>query len=191
MGFDARGARGTLNAFCLAVIVGAGCGGSADEAQISKQPLTGTINGQAWALGTVTEQWDPYSAYGDEYSITMYPVTFAACEESAPAKADPLVVLVPRVVGSHPITSPEIANGQVGSTGLTSSYPTWQPYPSGSGGTTHTGSNVAAYFASGLRATRGRVVISSVGTSAMAGGADLTFDADNHLNGQFQATICP
>ena len=125
MGFDARGARGTLNAFCLAVIVGAGCGGSDDEVQISKQPLTGTINGQAWALGTVTEQQDPYSAYGDEYSITMYPVTFTACEGSAPASVDPLVVLVQGVVGSYPISPAEIANGQAGSTGTTSSYPTW------------------------------------------------------------------
>jgi hypothetical protein len=173
------------------VMVGAGCAGSGDEVQISKQPLTGTINGQAWAIGTATEQWDPYSEYGEQYSIAMYPVTFAACEESAPANADPLVVLVPGVVGSYPITPPEPANGQAGATGTTSDYPTWQPYPSGSGGTTGASSNVAAYFASGLRATRGRIVISSVGTSAIAGGADLTFDADNHLNGQFQATLCP
>ena len=193
MGLDARGARGILNAFCLVVIVGAGCGGSDNEVQISKQPLTGIINGQAWAIGTVTgqEQWDPSSAFGGGYSITMYSVTFAACEESAPASTDPLVVLVPGVVGSYPIAPQEISNGQAGSTGSTTSYPTWQPYPSGSGGAAGAGNNVAASFASGLRATRGRVVISSVGTSAIAGGADLTFDADNHLNGQFQATLCP
>ena len=191
MGLDARGARGILNAFCLVVIVGAGCGGSNDEVQISKQPLAGTINGQAWAIGTVTEQRDPYSAFGDQYSITMYPVTFAACEESAPAGVDPLVVFVPGVVGNYQISPPELSNGQAGSTGSTSSYPTWQPYPSGSGGSTGAGNNVTAHFASGLRATRGRVVISSVGTSAIAGGADLTFDAENHLNGQFQANLCP
>jgi hypothetical protein len=190
MGFDARRVRGALNTLCLVVIVGAGCGGS-DEVQISKQPLTGTISSQAWAIRTATGQRDPYSAFGDEYSITMYPVTFAACEESAPAGASPLVVIVPGVVGSYSITPSESSNGQAGSTGSTSSYPTWQPYPSGSGGTTGGSNNVAAYFTSGLSATQGRIVINSVGTSAIAGGADLTFDADNHLNGQFQATLCP
>jgi hypothetical protein len=191
MGFDARGARGTLNALCLAVIVGAGCGGSNNDVQISAQPLTGTISRQAWSIGTVTGQRDPYSAFGDAYSIVMYPVTFAACEESAPASVSPLVLMVPGVVGSYTITPAELSNGQAGSTGSTSSYPTWQPYPSGSGGTTSARNNVAAYFTSGLSATRGRIVISSVGMSAIAGGADLTFDAENHLNGQFQATLCP
>jgi len=191
MGLDARRDRGTLSALCLAVIVGAGCGGSDNEVQISKQPLAGTVNGQAWAIGTVTGQQDPYSAFGNEYSITMYPVTFAVCEGSAPTSVDPLVVLVPGVVGTYTITPPELSNPQAGSTGSTSNEPTWQPYPSGSGGATGAGNNVAAYFATGLRAIRGRVVISSVGTSMIAGGAALTFNDDNYLNGQFQTTLCP
>jgi hypothetical protein len=172
-------------------ILGASCGGLGDEVAISDQPLAGTINGQAWSIGTVTGQLDPYSAFGNEYSFTMYPMSVATCENGTPANLDPLVVLVPGVVGNYPISKPETSSGQSGSTGSTSTDPSWQPYPSGSGGTTGASSDVAVFFASGLRATGGRVVISAVSTTAVVGGADITFDSNNHLNGQFQATICP
>jgi hypothetical protein len=181
---DARRTRRSLVALCLVAILGTGCGGPGSEVVISQQPLAGTIDGEAWSIGTVTGNWDPYSAFGHEYSFTMVPC-------GAPANADALVVLVPGVVGSYPVTAPGTSSGPTSTGGSTSTYPTWQPYPSGSGGTTGVGSNVAVYFASGLQATGGRVVISSASTTAVVGGADLTFDTGGHLNGQFQSTTCP
>ena len=180
----ARPARANLGALCLVAILGASCGGLGDEAAISDQPLAGTVNGQAWSIGTVTGQWDPYSAFGNEYSFTMYPC-------GAPADTDPLVVLVPGVVGTYAISSPGASSEQTSSTGSTSTYPSWQPYPSGSGGTTGIGSSIAAFFASGSRATGGRIAISGASATSVVGGADLTFGANSHLNGQFQAGICP
>jgi hypothetical protein len=166
-------------------MLGASCSGSGNDVAISQQPLAGTINGQAWSIGTVTGNWDPYSAFGNEYSFAMVPC-------GTPA-SDPLIVLVPGVVGSYPITSPGTSSGETetNTTGSTSTYPSWQPYPSGSGGTIGVASSVVAYFASGLKATRGRVVVSSASTTDIVGGADLTFDTGGHLNGQFQTTTCP
>jgi len=181
---NARWTRRSLEALCLVAILGGGCGSSGQDAVISQQPLAGTINGQAWSAGAVTGNWDPYSAFGNEYSFTMYPC-------GTPANADPLTVLVPGVVGNYPIISSGISSGQTSTTGSTSTYPSWQPYPSGTGGATGVGSNVIVFFASGLKATKGRVVISSVSTAEVVGGADLTFDIDGHLNGQFQNTACP
>ena len=181
---DARRMLRRVDVLCLVALLGAGCGGAGDEVAISQQPLAGTINGQTWALGTVKGSWYPYSAFGNEYSFTMYPC-------GSPANTDPLVVLVPGVVGSYSVTPPGTSSGQPSTDGSISTSPTWQPYPSGSGGATGIGSNVAVYFASGLEATRGRIVISSASTTAIVGGADLVFDTSGHLNGQFQSANCP
>jgi len=180
-----------LSVFCLVAVLSSSCGGLGDEVAISEHRLAGTINGQAWSVGTVTGRWDPYSAFGSEYSFTMYPMSLAACATGSSADPDPLVVLVPGIVGRYPISKLETPSGQGGSTASTSTYPSWQPYPSGSGGTTGAASNVAVYFASGLRATGGHIVISAVSTTAVVGGADITFDTNDHLNGQFQSTSCP
>jgi hypothetical protein len=50
------------------------------------------------------------------------------------------------------------------------------------------------YVASGnqnLVATQGRVKIDAVTATAISGGLNVQFDADNNINGTFQATICP
>jgi hypothetical protein len=182
MGFriDTRLALGNLHFLFLAVVLGASCGGSGDDTTISKQPLAGTINGQPWSIGTATAsaQWNPYSAFGSEYFLSMYPVSFTACTDgTTPASADPLHTLVQKTVGIYTIRAPE--------------SPTWQPYPSGSGGTTGGSMYVDVSFASGLTATKGRVVVSNITATTIAGGANITFDVNNSLDGQFQATICP
>ena len=193
MGFlsEERPTPVNIGVFCLVAVLASSCGGLGKEMAISEQPLAGTINGQSWSVGIVTGRWDPYSAFGNEYSFTMYPMSLSACATGSTADLDPLVVLVPGAVGRYPISKPDTPSGQGGSTESTSTYPSWQPYPSGSGGTTGPGSNVAVYFASGLRATGGHIVISAVSTTAVVGGADITFDTNDHLNGQFQSTSCP
>ncbi len=40
-------------------------------------------------------------------------------------------------------------------------------------------------------ATSGTIVISEITATTITGGANFAYDADNSVNGQFQATICP
>ena len=49
--------------------------------------------------------------------------------------------------------------------------------------TSRTGTNYVA--------TSGRLVIDSVTATTISGGMNITYNGDNTVNGQFQATICP
>ena len=54
--------------------------------------------------------------------------------------------------------------------------------------------NATLYDAAGNRnnvATRGRLVIDSITGTTITGGLHITYNADNTVDGQFQATICP
>ena len=180
---DAGTAGHPVGILCLTVVLATNCGGVGDGVTISNQVLSGRIGGQSWSLGTATATWNAFSAYSNEYDISMYSSAFTACDALAtPTDGNGVILGLPMAIGDYKISGP--------------GSPTWQSSTSGSGGTTGTTPPVIANFrvagsSEEMYAIEGRIVIRSVTATVIAGGANITYDTDNNLDGQFQATICP
>jgi hypothetical protein len=142
---------------------GAGGGGATGGGvAISGQLLSGKIGGQAWTVGTAAS--DAFLSTADRYFVTMYAATFAACESfAAPSGVDEFIVELPSKPGSYSLG---LASGQ-------------------------TATFYQASTSFNHVATKGRIVIDTVTATTISGGANVTFDAANFVDGQFQVSICP
>jgi hypothetical protein len=145
------------------IFAGAGCGsgGSTGGETISSQPLAGKIGGAAWSV--MTAQTDSFLSDASTFFVTLYPSAFTACEAfAAPTDVSTMIMVIPKTAGSYGVSL-------AGPATATFSIP-----PS-----------------ENKIASSGRVVIDSVTATTITGGANISFDGNNMVDGQFTATICP
>jgi len=107
-------------------------------------------------------QTDSFLSMGDKFFVTMYPTTFTACDTfGAPSNVNTVIIELPKTAGSYNLSLDM---------------------------------NATLYEAAtsdNRVATQGHVVIDTITATTISGGANFAFDANNAVDGQFQATICP
>lgn len=158
--------------FCLALCAtcwASGCGsdtkaseGGGDPATtIASTPLAGVVGGQAWSI----DHADTEPALSDEetFFLTLYAEPAAACEPFFQSTRDELILIVPKAPGDYAISLARAA--------------TFVVDPSGKN--------------DNLVAIRGRLVIEEVTSTSLRGGLSVEYNTANHVNGQFEANVCP
>ena len=109
-----------------------------------------------------TAQSNPYLSSASQYFVDMYPSTFTPCGSfAAPTDVNELIVEIPNTVGSYNLSLSMNATFYVAS-----SSDNWV-------------------------ATQGRIVIESISATTITGGANITYNADNAVDGKFQVAVCP
>ena len=104
---------------------------------------------------------DAFLSTADSFFVNLYPGAVTPCSFGAPTDVNLVTMQVPSTPGSYPISLQRNVTLYVASTSF---------------------NNVA---------TRGLMVIDSVTATTVSGGLNTTYDDANHVDGQFQATICP
>jgi hypothetical protein len=137
-------------------------GGGTDNTVIASTPLSGKVDGKPWTF--VFGQTDSFLSDETKLWTALYAETFPACN-GIPDNTQPEVLMqLPREPGSYKL-----------SLNLNATFAIRR-------GDTDTDNLVA---------TKGKLVIDSVSATEVKGGAFIEYDANNSVNGQFQATICP
>lgn len=95
------------------------------------------------------------------YWVEAYAESFTPCTGSASANADEIIMNVPMTVGHYAV-----------SIDLNQTF-------------------YVAASDENLVATRGEIDIAEITATTITGGASFAYDANNSVDGQFQATICP
>jgi hypothetical protein len=147
----------------MALTVG-GCGGGTSSNGSGAVISTQPLSGKigGQSWSLAIAQSDSYLSMGDRFFVTMYPTSFTACETfGAPSNANTVIIELPKTAGSY-------------SLGLDMNATLYE-----------------AATSNNRVATQGRVVIDSVTATTISGGANFAYDANNAVDGQFQATICP
>ena len=111
----------------------------------------------------VRDRRDQYAlSTPDKFWVDLYAATFDTCVAfGAPSDADNVTMMMPKTPGSYPLSLAQ---------------------------------NATLYVASSsdnLVATKGLLVIDTVTATTISGGMHITYNADNTVDGQFQASICP
>jgi hypothetical protein len=109
----------------------------------------------------VTGATNSLQSTADRYWVDAYSESFTPCTGSASLNADDLILTLPTAVGSYPLSLDLNQTFYVASTG------------------------------DNFVATRGEIVITEISATTITGGANITYDANNTVDGQFQMTICP
>ena len=151
---------------CLALLATTGCSGGNGNANSSGNKLAISEQPLSGKIGGQawslgTAESDSYLSTTEQYFVNMYSETFTACTSSAGANSNRFIAQLPTKVGSFDL-----------------------------------GLNLTATFClqstnDNLVSTSGRIQIDSITASVISGGLNVTFDADNSIDGQFQASICP
>jgi hypothetical protein len=132
------------------------------DSGISSQPLSGRVGGQPWSLGTA-ETNPALSMTGDTIWAEMYPEMFDPCMGGGFPSTHYLLMSIPKTIGDYPI-----------STTLIQTFVVEQPATTDNFG-----------------ATSGRMVVREITATVIRGEARIEFDADNTVEGRFEATVCP
>ena len=105
---------------------------------------------------------DAFLSQGDQYFVNLYGAIFTACTVGGPPLgANSVIFEIPKMPGTYNLGLGQLATLYDGAT---------------------------AY---NRIASRGTIVIDSIAGTTITGGAAITFDANNTVNGKFTATICP
>ena len=157
-------------AFLLGIALGAGCGGgSGDGGGGGSGGGTTTISTQTLAGKIGGQAWtfatgetNAALSTPDKFWVDLYAATFDTCVAfGAPSNADEVIMMMPKTPGSYPLSLAQNATLYVAS-----SSDNWV-------------------------ATKGLLVIDTVTATTISGGMHITYNADNTVDGQFQASICP
>ena len=109
----------------------------------------------------MTGETDSVQLTANQYSVDAYGESFTPCTGSASLTADALFLNFPMAVGNYAVTL------QLNQTFYVAA----------------TGDNLIAHS--------GEIDITDINATTITGGANFAFDANNSVDGQFQATICP
>lgn len=104
---------------------------------------------------------DTFLTTDSQYWVNAYAEAFTPCTGTASTSANELILNLPKAVGSYTV-----------SLSLNQTF-------------------YVAATNDNLIVTSGEIVISDVTATTITGGARLSYNADNNVNGQFEATICP
>jgi len=146
----------------VGLLVALGCGGG------SSPGGGGAISSQALS-GTIggkawtlgTAESNAFLSEDDTFWVDAYAESFTPCTHATSLDTDNLILTLPKAPGTYGL-----------SLALTQTF----------------------YIAAGsknLAATSGTIVIESVTATTISGAAKFAFNADNSVDGTFQATICP
>ena len=124
--------------------------------------MSGKVGGQPWTL--VSGETDAFLSMGKaQFFTTMYEESVTPCTGAGSAvTSNQLIMNIPMTPGDYNLGFDLIQTFVVGL------------------GTTN----------QNLGATSGRIVVDQVTATMVSGGANIQFDADNSVSGQFQATVC-
>jgi len=129
---------------------------------------SGTVSSQPLSGKIGGQPWtfataatNSFQSTADQYWVDTYSESFTPCSGSASLSADDLILTFPTAVGTYPLSINFIQTFSVTST------------------------------QDNFGATRGEIVIDAITATTISGGANITYNADNTVDGQFEATICP
>jgi hypothetical protein len=108
-----------------------------------------------------TAETDSVLSTASLYTVDAYAETFTACTGTASVTANAVFLNFPNAVGNYAVTLDLNQTFYVAATN------------------------------DNFIATSGEIVISAITATTITGGASFAYDADNSINGQFQATLCP
>ena len=154
-------------ALLLGIVLAAGCGGSGGDGDGTGPTTTISTQTLAGKIGGqawtfATGETNNALSTPDKFWVDLYAATFDTCVAfGAPSDADNVTMMMPKTPGSYPLSLAQ---------------------------------NATLYVASSsdnLVAIRGLLVIDSVTATTISGGMHVTYNADNTVDGQFQASICP
>jgi hypothetical protein len=154
-------------ALLLGIVLGAGCGGSGGDGDGPGSTTTISTQTLAGKIGGqvwtfATGETNADLSTADEFWVDLYGTTFDTCVAfGAPSNVDEVIMMMPKTPGSYPVSLSRIATLYVASS------------------------------SDNLGATRGLLVVDSVTATTISGGIHITYNADNTVDGQFQASICP
>lgn len=161
-----RALNGRSGLLSLVLYVATGCGGG-DTGNSGNSDIAITDQNLSGKIGGQawslgTAQSDSFLSTSDRYWVEMYAETFTVCNSSeAPTGSNRLIVSLPKTTGSYDVSLKLNATFFISSSN------------------------------DNLVATTGRIQIDSITASTVTGGLNITYNADNSLDGQFQATTCP
>ncbi len=156
----------TIVAVCgLGAVFASGCSDSGDSSGPSNAVISSqTLSGRIGGQSWTlgTAESDSFLSTSDEYFVDMYSETFPACQTgAATSDSNHFIADLPTAVGSYNL------------------------------GMSQTVTFYVAATSENLVAIDGRIQIDSISGTTISGGLKVTFNADNVLDGQFQASICP
>ena len=156
-----------LCVFVWAASWASGCGSDDKESNtgpqttIATSPLSGVIGGQPWSLGSA--ETDEVLSDEETFVLTVYGEPSSGCDPFFQPTKNELILITPKVPGDYAISLARAATFVVDPGGANDN----------------------------LIALSGRLVIDEVTATSLRGGIAVEYNASNHVNGQFEATICP
>jgi hypothetical protein len=109
----------------------------------------------------MTGETDSFQLSANQYSVDAYAESFTPCTGAASLTADSLFLNLPMAVGSYAVTFDLNQTFYIAAT------------------------------SDNLVATSGEIEITAISATTITGGANFAYDANNSVDGQFQASICP
>ena len=150
-----------LGFFLLAACSSDGGDDAGSSVSIATTPLSGKVDGKAWTF--VSGATDAFLSEGESTLFTtLYAEAIATCD-GIPSPTQPEVLIqLPRQPGTYPLSLARNATFAIQRSPETDN----------------------------LVATKGKLVIDEVTATTVKGGAYIEYDANNSVNGTFEATIC-
>jgi hypothetical protein len=154
-------ARALLVAVALTV-GGCGSSGGGSSFDIPTTTLSGKVGGQPWTL--VSGETDAFLSMGKaQFFTTMYMESVTPCTGAGfSVTTNQLIMNIPMTPGDYNL-----------------SLDLSQTFVVDPGGSDQNDIAIS-----------GRIVVDQVTATMVSGGANIQFDADNSVSGQFQATVC-
>ena len=146
----------------LGLIAGLGCGGGGSGGG-GGAPSNQALTGKIGGKAWTfhTAESDSFLSDDKNFWVDAYAGSFTPCTSAGPFDSDRLILTLPKTVGTHPL-----------SLSLTETF-------------------YVAATSDNLVATSGTIVIDSVTAATITGSVKFAYNADNSVEGTFEATICP
>jgi hypothetical protein len=164
---DASG-RVTSGLLAAALAIASGCGSAASLGGDGGPGGGVTISSQPLAGKIGGQPWtfvagetDAFLSDATSFFTTLYSSSFTACSFGRPTGENEVLLQLPTTAGSYNLSL---------------------------------GMNATLYDAASQTnwvATRGRVEVTAITATTITGGMNITYNADNTVDGQFSVTICP
>lgn len=148
--------------FLAALLAGALLAGCGEDLTVADMPLAGRIGGMAWTLADAES--NAFLSDGrSEFFVDMYEQRLdPACSGFGTSSPRHLLVAVPKSTGAYALSTSLSATFVIEAPGRVDN----------------------------LVATRGRLEVDEVTSTAVRGGAHIVLDGENEVNGKFEIRVC-
>jgi len=146
----------------LALVAGLGCGGGSSGGG-GGEPSNQALTGKVGGKPWTfhTAESDAFLSDDKTFWVDAYAASFTPCTNAGPFDSDRLILTLPKTVGTHQV-----------SLSLNETF-------------------YVAATSDNLVATSGTIVIDSITGTTIAGSVKFAYNADNSVDGAFEASICP